>query len=69
MEQEQIKERAKILFKNNLETFIVDIYDNWFFCKIISISEDIIKIKHQEGKEEDLLFLDIVRIEKRRAKE
>ena len=68
--QEQIerhKEKAKIFLENYIPTFIENIKGDYFFCDILSISDDYIIVRGFAGRrkceEDKIYFVDIKRIE------
>ena len=64
---ERLKGKAKIFLKNNIKTFIVDLEDNYYFCKILSITEDYLYVKHftgkKKGEKEKIMWFDIIKFE------
>lgn len=59
-----IKEKA-IFFKNNkINAYIKDVYDNFYFCNILEVSDIEIKIYNFSGKrigsEDNILLIDII---------
>jgi len=72
METESIKEKierykikAELFKKENLEAFIKDTLDNYYFCYIIFAGEDRIYVQHFKGKKkfekERIFYVDIVK--------
>ena len=70
---ERFKGKSEIFIKNNTKTFIIDIYDNYYFCNILVVGEDYLYIQHFTGKKkfekERILWYDILKIEEYKEKE
>ena len=64
---ERHKEKAKIFLDNNIRAFIENIQGDYFFCDILSISDDYIIVKGFAGRrkfeEDKIYFVDIKRLE------
>ena len=64
---ERFKGKADLFLKNDVRVFIVDIYENYFFCHILSVGEDYILVEGFKGKrkyEKDrILWLDVIKLE------
>lgn len=64
---ERMKAKAEIFLNNNLKAFIVDVYDNYYFCEILFIGEDSIHVQHFTGKKkfekERIFYPDIIKFE------
>ena len=67
---ERFKVKAEIFFKNELDCFVIDIYNNYYFCKIINIDNDFLYIHNFKGKrngEDDrLVWSDIIKLDEYR---
>ncbi len=70
---ERMKVKAEIFLKNDLKTFIIDVFDNYYFCKIIFVGEDSVHIQHFVGKKkfekERIYYSDIIKFEEYKNKE
>ncbi len=64
---ERLKGKAEIFLKNKTKTFIVDLDDNYYFCKILLITEDYLYVKHftgkKSGEKEKIVWFDIIKFE------
>jgi len=64
---ERMKAKAEIFLKNSIKAFIVDVYDNYYFCEIIFVGEDSIHVQHFTGKKkyekERIFYPDILKFE------
>jgi len=70
---ERLKGKAEIFLKNNTKAFIVDIYDNYYFCDIILVGEDYLYVQHftgkKKGEKERIVWFDIIKFEEYQEKE
>lgn len=65
----RIKELAQIFLKNDDKIYLKDIDGNLYFCNIVLIGEDIIRVhcfgpKQREGNKYDLYWPLVVKLEK-----
>ncbi len=64
---ERIKAKAEIFLKNKTKTFIVDSFDNYYFCDIISVEEDYLIVLGFAGRRkferDKIYFVDVLRLE------
>ena len=64
---ERFKAKAELFLKKDMKVFITDIYQNYFFCDILSVGEDYILVQGFKGKrklEKDrILRLDVVKLD------
>lgn len=70
---ERFKEKAETFLKNDIQAFIKDINDNYYFCDILSVGELKILIYNfagkRQGKKDNLYWPDIVSLEEYIEKE
>ena len=70
---ERFKAKAELFLKKDIKAFITDVYDNYYFCKILIVGEDYLYIQHFTGKKElekeRILWLDIIKFEEYGEKE
>ncbi len=64
---ERWKVKADIFLKNNTKAFIVDIWDNFHWCILLSFNEDFVIIKNFMGtrkfEEERIMWCDVRKFE------
>ncbi len=64
---ERMKAKAEIFLKDSIKAFIVDVFDNYYFCDIIFVGEDSIHVQHFTGKKkfekERIFYPDIIKFE------
>ena len=64
---ERMKAKAEIFLKNSIKAFIVDVYDNYYFCDILLVGEDYLYVKHftgkKKGEKERIVWFDIIKFE------
>ena len=65
--EERFKAKAEIFLRNNIKAFIVDVFDNYYFCEILFVDDDSIHVQHFTGKKqsekERIFYPDIIRFE------
>lgn len=70
---ERFKGKAEVFLKNNTKAFIVDINDNYYFCKILLVSSDYLYIQHFTGKKkfekERIIWYDIIKFDEYEERE
>ncbi len=70
---ERFKGKAEIFLKNNTNAFIVNTSDDYYFCKILIVSEDYVYVQHFTGKHKGektkILWFDIIKFEEYEDKE
>lgn len=70
---ERWKVKAEIFLKNNTKAFIVDVFDNFHWCIILSFNDDAIIIKNFKGsrkyEEERIFWCDIRKFEEYKDRE
>ncbi len=63
----RLKNKAEIFLRENIKSFIKDVYDNYHFCNIKEINSDWVIIKNFKGKREGenlrILWIDILDIQ------
>jgi len=69
---ERLKLKANIFLKDNIKTFIKDVYNTFYFCNIIKIEEDALFVQDFKGKNEGItskiFWVDIEDIQEYREK-
>lgn len=64
---ERLKGKAEVFLKNNTRAFIIDTFNNYYFCDILVIGEDYLYIQHFTGKKklekERILWFDIIKFD------
>jgi len=64
---DRFKIKAELFLKNNNKVFIIDIYDNYFFCDILFVGEDYLLVHGfdgvRKGEKDRILWADVVKIE------
>lgn len=64
---ERLKLKAELFLKNNNKVFIIDIYDNYYFCDILFVGEDSLVVHGFDGirkyEKDRILWADVVKLE------
>jgi len=64
---ERLRMKAKVFLDTNTKAFIVDINNNFYFCDIVVVDENFIKVFGFAGTRKDqgdkLFYVDILRFE------
>lgn len=73
---ERLQIKAELFLKNNNKVFLRDVYDNYYFCYILFVGEDILRIQNFKGKrlvdgieKEDVYLVDVADIQNYKEKE
>ena len=70
---DRLKEKAELFLKENTRVFIIDIYNEYYFCDILIVGENHLYIQHFKGKKklekERLMWLDIIRLDEYEERE
>ena len=58
---------SEVFLKNNTRAFIIDTFNNYYFCDILVIGEDYLYVQHFTGKKklekERILWFDIIKFD------
>lgn len=69
---ERFKIKAELFLKNNNKSFIIDIYDNYYFCDILFVGEDYLVVLGFDGirkfEKDRIFWADVVRLEEYKNK-
>ena len=61
---ERFKIKAELFLKNNTRCFIIDVYDNYYFCDILFVGEDYLVVYGFDGvrkcEKDRILWADVV---------
>jgi len=74
MEKERIKDsverlrlKAELFLKKDIKAFIIDIFNNYYFCDILVVGEDYLYVKNfigkRKGENDRILWYDILKID------
>lgn len=71
MEITELTKRAEIFLKNDMQVFIKDCYDNFYFAEILIIGKDWIYVYNfkgnRQGQKTRILWIDIVELNEYRG--
>ena len=70
---ERLKLKAEEILKENLKCFIVDIFDNYYFCEILFVGENYLVVQDFKGlrkfEKSRLWWADVVKLEPYKERE
>ena len=70
---ERFKLKSELLLKENKRAFIIDLYNNYYFCDILLVGEKYLVVQGfdgvRKGEKDRLLWADVLKIEEYKDKE
>jgi len=64
---ERLRLKAELFLKNNEKCFIIDLYNNFYFCDILFVGEDYLVVHGfdgiRKGEKDRILWADVLKLE------
>jgi hypothetical protein len=69
---ERLKLKAELFLKENNPVFMIDIYNNYYFCDILFVGENYLVVQGFEGirkgEKDRILWADVIKLEEYKKK-